>query len=448
MAGRETIWQLLAECVADLDEPFERSQVFRWFRRNHPEVHESSLAAHLQSATANAPGSSKVPGLANRTPLVTRVGRGLYVRYVAVPKQVDQDSAEENNVIHVPTRRRTPPRLVLIGSSIRREKKTLPAREMYAGDLFTKAREYAEQRGLRWYVLSAKWGLLHPDELVPPNELDLASCTSQYRNTWGHWVGAQLVAAVGPLSGHIVEVHAAPTYVQPIRRPLSVMAADLREPLSGLRPSEQLAWYRGAADTRPSNLPSPRSHSMDGEHVDELVAGLQDASRAVTPADFLGRGRTTWAKPGLYAWWVDTAGAVLLTDGLGIRLDPSLIYAGQAGATRPGLRTASTLWARIADQQLGGPTQQSTFRQILAAVLRIPLDLPDENAPQLTGWMHAHLRLVTIPALDTDRLGQIEEAVLRRLDPPLNLRGMTETPVRRRISTLRANRQVGGQAGG
>jgi hypothetical protein len=36
-----------------------------------------------------------------------------------------------------------------------------------------------------------------------------------------------------------------------------------------------------------------------------------------------------------------------------------------------------------------------------------------------------------------DVLGELEAAALRVIDPPLNLRGMTDTPVRIRLAELR-----------
>jgi hypothetical protein len=33
-----TIWEMLAESVRQLDEPFRRSEIIGWFRRHHPEV--------------------------------------------------------------------------------------------------------------------------------------------------------------------------------------------------------------------------------------------------------------------------------------------------------------------------------------------------------------------------------------------------------------------------
>jgi hypothetical protein len=86
---------------------------------------------------------------------------------------------------------------------------------------------------------------------------------------------------------------------------------------------------------------------------------------------------------------------------------------------------------------LGGNHEFSTFRRTLGAILAHGDGVTqiDENA--LTLWMYAHLRLIAVPYDDRDQLGRLERDVLAHLDPPLNLQGMTTTPVRARIKELR-----------
>lgn len=76
-----TVWEKLTECVSQIDEPFGRSEILGWFRRHYPDVKESTLAAHIQAATANAPNRDRnFPHLARREPLLRRTGHGQYVR--------------------------------------------------------------------------------------------------------------------------------------------------------------------------------------------------------------------------------------------------------------------------------------------------------------------------------------------------------------------------------
>lgn len=72
-----TIWEKLERCVAVLPEPFTRQEILSWFRRHEPDVREQSLGQHIQMATAG-----KATGVyARRTPLLERLGHGLYRPY-------------------------------------------------------------------------------------------------------------------------------------------------------------------------------------------------------------------------------------------------------------------------------------------------------------------------------------------------------------------------------
>ena len=85
---------------------------------------------------------------------------------------------------------------------------------------------------------------------------------------------------------------------------------------------------------------------------------------------------------------------------------------------------------------LGGRADLSTFRITLAAILSTQWDgYLDEG--RLTAWMEQHLAVIPVPVADADTLGVVEEAVLARLDPPLNLQHMSRTPLRRELSKLR-----------
>ncbi|WP_422396025.1 DUF7669 domain-containing protein [Raineyella fluvialis] len=71
---------MLAEAVESLPEPFSRQDVLRWFATHHPETNPNSVSTHLQLATADTSIETR-GAFARRTPLVTRVGRGEYIRY-------------------------------------------------------------------------------------------------------------------------------------------------------------------------------------------------------------------------------------------------------------------------------------------------------------------------------------------------------------------------------
>ena len=171
----------------------------------------------------------------------------------------------------------------------------------------------------------------------------------------------------------------------------------------------------------------------------EMLARLLCKSAAVSPDEFLEAGREVADRPGLYSWWVDEVGASALSSGLGLVIEPGLIYAGLAGATRwpSGKPSQNTLWLRIVTMHLAGKHEFSTFRRTLGAILAADSGSTAVDEQALSDWMRAHLRVVTVWFDDRDELGRLEKRVLTALDPPLNLQGMAPSPVRRRLRELR-----------
>jgi hypothetical protein len=165
-----TVWSMLQECIGQLDEPFRRSEILGWFRRHHPDVKESTLAAHVQAATANATNRAQNNPLGTRPPLLRRVGHGLYVRAGLEPAG--------GKSVQVTLERQTVPgtdaNVVLVGCVRTKRAVASAASELFASPLFDGRRRYAVATGLPWYILSAKFGLLAPYDVIGPYDMYLA----------------------------------------------------------------------------------------------------------------------------------------------------------------------------------------------------------------------------------------------------------------------------------
>ena len=158
-------------------------------------------------------------------------------------------------------------------------------------------------------------------------------------------------------------------------------------------------------------------------------------------------------QPGLYSWWVDEPGAVMLSRGLGYRVAPGRIYAGQTGATKwpSGAVGAMTLATRIGGNHLSGRIAGSTFRLTLASIVSEQLQLKTAGPGRLdrsseqrrSEWMRTHLQVAVYPSPDRDALTDLEQRVLALLDPPLNLDGRSPTPLRARLAALRRQLRTG-----
>lgn len=140
-----------------------------------------------------------------------------------------------------------PRRVILVSCSAEKCEATgkpIKAADLYTSPLFKKARRYAEAAGCPWFILSAKFGLLDPNETtdglrrpLAPYDVKLTDLTPEQRAKWAGDVRFSLWAK-NLLGGVRVEVHAGRGYVEPLAELL-----DLEEPLKGLEVGQRLKWY-------------------------------------------------------------------------------------------------------------------------------------------------------------------------------------------------------------
>jgi hypothetical protein len=419
-----SIWALLTEAAATFPEPFSRAALISWIEKRRPDVETSSISTHIQYAVAGIPNRDRHP-LGRREPLLERVDRGLYRRYRGSDRGAAA-SPRPSPVVAATAAAPSPSpvtgRVVLMGCSSRKGPGPAPARDLFEGTGFRKARDRAVGLRAPWFVLSAKYGLLDPDDVVGPYDVFLGEQTSAYRAAWGEWVTAVLATRV-ELAGAAVEIHAGDAYCAPLRSPLRRHGASVTEPLAGLSQGKRLAWPgygEGLAE--------------DTAGEDDVIARLLDPSTAVSPGEFLRRGDEGLDVPGLYTWWVDDNGAQQLSDGMGHPVRAGLLYVGKAGGHRTSAApSGSTLWSRISRNHLRGNTESSTLRKSLAALLGAAEPISEDD---LTAWMHAHIRVAVLP-VPSEQVAELEDALVARTSPPLNLMGLPRDAARSALSRLR-----------
>jgi hypothetical protein len=77
--------------------------------------------------------------------------------------------------------------IALIGCSKRKNEAQhgyLPASELYSGDLFSKRVKHVQSRGVPWYILSAKSGLLKPTTPIRTYDKVVTILTELERAEW------------------------------------------------------------------------------------------------------------------------------------------------------------------------------------------------------------------------------------------------------------------------
>jgi hypothetical protein len=132
-------------------------------------------------------------------------------------------------------------RIGLVGCGAQKSLERCKAKDLYTSNLFRAARAYAEATCARWYILSAKYGLLGPERVIEPYDLRLHK---EGAVGWGRRVGRQL----NEVLPHSAMANA--TIVCLAGRPYSE-AIDLgdrefywEEPLRGLGLGKRIQWLR------------------------------------------------------------------------------------------------------------------------------------------------------------------------------------------------------------
>lgn len=131
--------------------------------------------------------------------------------------------------------------VVLIACCSRKLDRAAPARELYQGALFKFSMAYCQQHGLRWAILSAKYGLIWPDEVAEPYETRLSSRRAD-QVFWAERVFDSLQR--GRLPKRVVFL-AGEDYRRELTKRLVAAGVECHAPLAGLGIGLQLGRMKG-----------------------------------------------------------------------------------------------------------------------------------------------------------------------------------------------------------
>ena len=122
-----------------------------------------------------------------------------------------------------------------------KQAKRADAQDMYVSPLFRGAKHYAQTRFDKWFILSAEYGLLMPNERIAPYEKTLKTLRQAERKIWADSVFAKLMEHVG----HSDEVTfvAGMDYREFLLPALLHAGVRVNVPLEGLSIGLQLQWF-------------------------------------------------------------------------------------------------------------------------------------------------------------------------------------------------------------
>jgi hypothetical protein len=166
------------------------------------------------------------------------------------------------------------------------------ARDLYVSPLFVKGREYIESHCDKWYILSAKHGLVSPHEIVEPYEETLKTKGREERERWASDVWDQLRHEIRP--GDVIIMLAGISYRQFLVPMIQQYGCSVTIPMEGLSIGRQLQWL------------SLQTHkSARGNDLMRLYDSLAKLEQGLGGKRILSEcsGKQCWPKRGLYLFF-------------------------------------------------------------------------------------------------------------------------------------------------
>ena len=113
------------------------------------------------------------------------------------------------------------------------------AKHLYCSPWFRKARTYVESKGCDWFILSARFHLVKPNQELPRYNKTLSNKKAQ-RREWAEAVLMQLKCYLD--QDTTVVILAGTRYREYLADWLEMKGIDVCVPMKGLRIGEQLRW--------------------------------------------------------------------------------------------------------------------------------------------------------------------------------------------------------------
>lgn len=117
----------------------------------------------------------------------------------------------------------------------------MPARELYVSPWFQKARRHVERKNAEWRILSAKYGLIHPNTVIEPYDTTLNTMHVVERKAWARRVTSDLTPLLS--EGDTVIMLAGQRYREFIEPELRRRSIIVEVPMREMRIGRQLQWF-------------------------------------------------------------------------------------------------------------------------------------------------------------------------------------------------------------
>lgn len=190
------------------------------------------LVSYYQSHTASVPGMVAMPG---PRPPITAVG---------APRATNAGE------------------LAVIACSAKKLDRAAPARDLYQGELFKACVAYAEARGLPWVVVSAKHGIVQPDQILEPYDARVPTRADE-RSAWAKARRHEIYRADAYGTDKELVLLCGADY----RHAFIDIGYDITTPLAGKGIGEQKQWLKQATEAEHKRQVMQCSRDMLAKHL-------------------------------------------------------------------------------------------------------------------------------------------------------------------------------------
>lgn len=122
--------------------------------------------------------------------------------------------------------------IVLISCVKSKRSHPAPAKDLYCSRLFEAQRDYAETISDQWFILSAKYGLLEPDQQIAPYQMTLKGAAAADKKAWTDRVLTDLERWITP--SDLIVITAGEDYCHYLIPVLRKRGHQVQRPLKGL----------------------------------------------------------------------------------------------------------------------------------------------------------------------------------------------------------------------
>ncbi|MBN2133341.1 MAG: hypothetical protein JW741_27835 [Sedimentisphaerales bacterium] len=186
-------------------------------------------------------------------------------------------------------------RICLVSCVSQKAREPSKAKDLYVSPLFRKAKEYAEGRFDRWYILSAEYGLVSPDSTIAPYERTLNGMPRSDRLAWAQGVYSDLVRCTDP--NDEITFLAGVKYREHLAAFLAKRGNPIRVPMEGMGIGKQLHWL--TVQSRASFVKADLDHFYESlGKLDQSLGGKRILSQC--------NGKIDWPKRGVYFFFEES----------------------------------------------------------------------------------------------------------------------------------------------